>query len=357
VIASAFTYTGQPARVVFGAGTKSSLRQEAERLKISRALVISTKEQAGDASSLNDILGPLAIAAFCDAKMHTPAPVTQDALSIVKDRNIDGFVAIGGGSAIGLGKALAFRTDLPQIVLPTTYAGSEMTPILGETRDGQKHTVKSASVLPETVIYDVNLTLSLPVRYSGLSGMNAIAHAVEAVYAQDRNPIMSMFAVEGIRSLAQALPTIAKDPNASPSRADALYGAMLCGMCLGSVGMSLHHKLCHVLGGTFELPHAETHTAILPHAVAYNMQDAGSELSRLAPVLDARDTATGLFDLAKRLDLPVSLKSLGMPESGISRVVELVLANPYWNPSPLEAPRLTNLLRRAYAGLSPEVAD
>src|SRR5262249_49398149 len=161
------------------------------------------------------------------------------------------------------------RTDLPQIVVPTTYAGSEMTPILGETAGGAKTTQKTLKVLPEVVIYDVELTLSLPVAISGVSGMNAIAHAIEALYAQDANPVIELMALEGIRALAGALPRIAEAPKDVEARSDALYGAWLCGVCLGSVGMALHHKLCHTLGGSFGLPHAETHTVVLPHATRY----------------------------------------------------------------------------------------
>ena len=179
-------------------------------------------------------------------------------------------MALGGGSTIGLAKAIALRTDLPQIAIPTTYAGSEMTPILGETKDGRKTTQKSMKVLPEVVIYDVDLTMTLPAGLSGTSGINAIAHAVEALYAEDANPIISVLAEQSIAALGRALPQIAADPSDREARSDAQYGAFLAGACLGSVGMALHHKLCHTLGGTFDLPHSETHTIVLPHALAYN---------------------------------------------------------------------------------------
>ncbi len=204
---------------------------------------------------------------------------------------------MGGGSTTGLGKAIALRTDLPQIVLPTTYAGSEMTPILGETRDSAKTTLRDPKVLPEVVIYDVELTLGLPASVSAASGMNAIAHAVEALYARDRNPLISLAGEEGVAALARALPKILDAPRDHEARSEALYGAWLCGVCLGTVGMALHHKLCHALGGSFGLPHAETHAIVLPHAAAYNAPAAPAALACVARALGTDDAARGLDDL------------------------------------------------------------
>lgn len=284
--------------------------------------------------------------------MHTPVGVTEKAMMIVREREIDGVVSVGGGSTIGLGKAIALRTDLPQIVIPTTYAGSEMTPILGETRDGKKTTQSSAAILPEVVIYDVDLTLSLPVSLSGTSGINAIAHAVEALYARDRNPIVSLMAIEGISALFVALPRIAEAPSDLEARADALYGAWLCGSCLGAVGMALHHKLCHVLGGSFNLPHAETHTIVLPHALAYNSPAVPETIARLESVLGP-DPALALYNLAKTVGAPQGLRELGMAEADIDVAVSQALANPYWNPRTLELGPLRNLIARAWAGEPP----
>ena len=220
--------------------------------------------------------------------MHTPVEVTELALAAMKDCDADCIVSLGGGSTTGLGKALALRTGVNQLCIPTTYAGSEMTPILGETKDGLKTTVRTNDVLPETVIYDVDLTLSLPPALAATSGINAIAHAVEALYARDTNPVISLMAEEGIRALARALPAIVAKPDDREARSDALYGAWLCGVCLGTVGMALHHKLCHTLGGTFDLPHAETHTIVLPHALAYNAPAVPEAAARIARAIGAR---------------------------------------------------------------------
>lgn len=348
-----FTYNGLPSRVIFGHGTLSRLAEEVASLGCRRVLVLSTPEQEGQARQVLEHLGERGAGIFAEARMHTPVEVTEKALPIIASLDIDGVVAIGGGSTIGLGKAIALRTDLPQVVIPTTYAGSEMTPILGETQDGLKTTQRTLKVLPEVVVYDVDLTLGLPVGMSGTSGINAIAHAVEALYAQDRNPVISLMAEEGIAALARSLPIIAGHPGDHEARSDALYGAWLCGACLGSVGMSLHHKLCHTLGGSFDLPHAETHTIVLPHAVAYNAEAAPEAMARIARAMGTRDAAGGLYDLASAVGAPLALRDIGMQERDIDRATGIATRNPYWNPREIEAEGIHRLLSDAHAGLRP----
>ena len=348
-----FIYDGLPCRVIFGSGTLGKAAGEIERLGCKRALVLSTSEQEQAARDLAASLDSLAAGVFARATMHTPVDVTEAALDDLHASKADCTVALGGGSTIGLGKAIALRTDLPLIAIPTTYAGSEMTPIIGETAGGKKTTQRTLKVLPEVVIYDVDLTLSLPAKLSATSGMNSIAHAVEALYAENRNPIISMMAEECVRAFGQALPKIIADPNNRAARSDALYGAWLGGACLGAVGMALHHKLCHVLGGSFNLPHAETHTVVLPHALAYNAEAAPDAAARIAGALGAGDAAQGLYDLAKKLGATLALRDLGMPEHGIERATDLALQNPYWNPRPLERSAIRNLIACAWAGERP----
>lgn len=356
-----FIYHGLPSRVVFGQGTLSRLAEEVERLGCRRALVLATPQQLEQAREVLEQLGERGAGLFTEAAMHTPVEVTERAMRQVEELGVDGTVAIGGGSTIGLGKAIALRTGLPQVAIPTTYAGSEMTPILGETRDGIKTTQRTLDVLPETVIYDVDLTLSLPAGMSGTSGINAIAHAVEALYARDRNPVISLMAEEGIAALARSLPVIAEHPTDQEARSDALYGAWLCGACLGSVGMSLHHKLCHTLGGSFDLPHAETHTIVLPHALAYNAEAAPEAMARIARALGAGDAAGGLYDLARAVGAPLALRDIGLEERDIDRATEIATRNPYWNPREIEADGIHRLLSDAHAGRRPsssrEVTD
>jgi alcohol dehydrogenase class IV len=274
-------------------------------------------------------------------------------MAVVSANGIDGTVAIGGGSTTGLGKAIALRTDLPQIVIPTTYAGSEMTNLLGETALGEKRTLRDPKIRPETVIYDVDLTLSLPPRLSVTSGLNAMAHAVEGLYARDGNPVLSLMAEEAIRALGAALPIIAKSPRDRGARSDALYGAWLCGIVLGSSSVALHHKLCHVLGGTFDLPHADTHAVILPHAVAYNAVAVPDAIGRVAWALGVPSAATGLFDLGRNAGAPTALRDIGMPEDGLDRAADLAAADPYWNPRPIERAAIRALLADAWEGKRP----
>jgi alcohol dehydrogenase class IV len=229
-----------------------------------------------------------------------------------------------------------------------------MTPIIGETEGGRKTTQRSMKVLPEIVIYDVDFTLTLPQRLSVTSGTNAIAHAVEALYAQDRNPVISMMAEQAIAAMGRALPAIVADPKNREARADALYGAWLCGVCLGSVGMALHHKLCHVVGGSFNLPHADTHTVILPYAMAYNAKAAPEADRAVARALGGSDSTSALVGLARKLGSPNSLKSLGMAESDIDRAADLAVQNPYWNPRPIERAPIRQLIADAWAGNPPK---
>lgn len=348
-----FVYNGHLGKVIFGSGTLSRLGDEMNALGVNRALILSTPFQEAEAQALADNISGLNVGVFAGAMMHTPVSVTECAMKDVANQHADCVVSLGGGSTIGLGKAIALRTDLPQIVIPTSYAGSEMTPILGETQDGQKKTMSSPKILPEVVIYDVDLTLTLPAGLSGTSGINAIAHAVEALYARDNNPIISLLALEAITKLYEALPEIVKDPANRDARAQALYGAWLCGLCLGSVGTALHHKLCHTVGGSFDLPHAETHTVILPHALAYNAPAIPDVMTRLMGTLQTEDPAHALFELAQKIGAPTSLKELGMPDDGLDLVVQKAVSNPYWNPRPLEPEGLRSLVRNAFHGHPP----
>lgn len=238
-----FVYTGLATQVAFGHGTLARLPDLVDTLGGQRVLILSTPHQRATADDLVARLGGRAVALFDGAVMHTPVEVTERAMAEVRAHAVDMTVALGGGSTIGLGKAIALRSGIPQIAIPTTYAGSEMTPILGQTEKGRKTTLRDVKVLPKAVLYDVDLTLTLPTGLSGTSGINAIAHAVEGLYAKDHNPVMRLIAEEGIRALASALPRIAQRSEDREARSDALYGAWLCGMVLGAVGMALHHKL------------------------------------------------------------------------------------------------------------------
>jgi alcohol dehydrogenase class IV len=348
-----FVYTALPARVVFGVGALDKLGEEIERLGAHRALVLSTPEQRSSAEDIARRIGARAAGIYDKAVMHTPIETAEDARRVAAELKADCCVAIGGGSTTGLGKAIALTSSLPILAIPTTFAGSEMTPIQGITADGVKKTVRDLRMLPKTVIYDPRLLLTLPARIAGPSGMNGIAHCVEALYAQDANPVTSLMAEEGIRALAQSLPTVVREPQNLDARGEALYGAWLAGAALGTVGMALHHKLCHTLGGSFNLPHAETHTVVLPHAARYNAPAAPEAMSRIARALGATDAPQGLYDLAKAIGAPLALKDIGMPADGLDRAAELAVTNPYWNPRALERGAIRELLQAAWEGRRP----
>ncbi|MBN9427353.1 MAG: maleylacetate reductase [Burkholderiales bacterium] len=354
-----FVYNGQPSRVVFGAGALAHLEREIDLLGAQRALVLSTPEQQHQAQRVADRLGARAAGIFARAVMHVPIETAREARDEARRLGADCAVAIGGGSTTGLGKAIALDSGLPILAIPTTYAGSEMTPIYGITEAGLKKTGKDPRVLPRTVIYDPELTLTLPVPLSITSGMNAIAHAAEGLYALDSNPVMNLMAEEGIRALAQALPAIHARSDDVDARGDALYGAWLCGTVLGNVGMALHHKLCHVLGGSFNLPHAEVHTVVLPQAIDFNAQavpEAMARIQRALGVTGQARAAAGLFDLARNSGAPVALRDIGMKEADLDRAADIAVGNPYWNPREVGAAQrgeIRQLLQNAFDGVRP----
>ncbi|RYX89047.1 MAG: maleylacetate reductase [Comamonadaceae bacterium] len=359
-----FTYIGRPARVIFGAGSLQHLEREIDALGARKALILSTPEQRESGARVAALLGARAAGVFDRAVMHVPIETAREAREVAARLGADCAVAIGGGSTIGLGKAIALESGLPILAIPTTYAGSEMTSIYGITEGGLKKTGRDEKVLPRTVIYDPELTLGLPATMSVTSGMNAIAHAAEGFYSVTANPILDLMAEEGIAALGRALPLIAaggQDGAAMlAARSDAQYGAWLCGTVLASVDMALHHKLCHTLGGTFNLPHAETHTIVLPHALAYNAPAAPEAMQRIARALGAgtggaaATAPQAVYDLAKNNGAPVALKDIGMKASDLDRVCEMAMQNQYPNPRALERGPLRQLLQNAFDGTRPE---
>ncbi|CAD6522106.1 Maleylacetate reductase [Paraburkholderia kirstenboschensis] len=351
-----FVYQGTPSRVVFEWGALDKLPDELTRLGARRALILSTPEQRPLADRVKEVLGERAAGVYPHAVMHVPVEVARAARETASELGADCCIAIGGGSTIGLGKAIALESSLPILAVPTTYAGSEMTPIFGLTEGRLKRTGRDARVLPRTVLYDPSLTLSLPSGISAASGINAMAHAVEALYAEDANPVISLMAEEAIRALGEALPVVVRAPQDRLMRSRALYGAWLAGTCLGAVGMALHHKLCHTLGGTFNLPHAQTHAAMLPHTAHYNHAAAPEALRRVARALggiEADEAGPLLFKLNAQLGISPALSDIGMPQDGLDEATEIACKNPYANPRPIERAAIRELLQDAWQGRAP----
>ncbi len=347
-----FALIGNPAQIVFGPGARVRVGELLDSFGRKRALVLSTPQQTDMADEVVKTLGGRAAGTFAKAAMHTPVEISEEAVAAAEKVRADCLVAVGGGSTTGLGKAVALRTGLMQIVIATTYAGSEVTDILGQTEKGAKTTLRDRKILPNAVIYDPELTTGLPVSLSVTSALNAMAHAAEGLYASNRNPVASLMAGEGLRALHHALPGIVANPADIDARSEALYGAWLCGTVLGSVAMALHHKLCHVLGGSFDLPHAETHAVLLPHTIGFNALAAADELKPLTAIVGA-PAGAGLFDFARTVGAPASLRELGFKESDVDRAAKIATANPYENPRPFDEADIRKLLKTAWAGDRP----
>jgi maleylacetate reductase len=352
-----FTHESVPIRVVFGAGKLAELPTEATHLQYERVLVLSTPGQRALGEQAVQLLGERAAGLHPAAVMHVPVEVVATATEVARELKADACLAIGGGSTIGLAKALALELSLPIIAIPTTYAGSEMTPIWGLTEQGIKRTGRDPRVRPRLVIYDPELTLSLPPKVAGPSGINALAHCIEALYAPDADPITLLLAAEGIRALHRGLPRVVAEPADLNARSTALYGAWLAGVALGSATLGLHHKLCHTLGGSFNLPHAEVHTVILPHAAAYNAAAAPEAMLIAGRAMGANNVPGAIFDLAQRVQGPTALEAIGMREADLDYAAELATRNPYANPAPVTREGIRRLLDDAFFGRRPDGAD
>jgi maleylacetate reductase len=347
-----FVFPGISTRVLFGSGTIDRVADELATLGHGKALVLSTPNQQGDAEAVATRLGTAAVGVFAQAEMHTPTDVSERAVAAFRDSGATCVVGIGGGSTVGLAKAIATRTGADQIVIPTTYAGSEMTDILGETSGGEKTTRRDPSIRPEVVIYDVDLTLGLPVDMTVTSALNAIAHGIEGLYATDANPITDMMALDAMRAFRDGLPRVVAEPANTEARTQVLYGAWLCSTALGYVSMALHHKLCHVLGGSFGLPHAETHAIMLPHTAGFNAVAASEKLAPVARIFGG-SVGGGLWDFAKANGAPLRLADLGLTEADLDRAAEIASRNPYANPRPFDREDIRSILGAAWRGDRP----
>ena len=348
-----FEYNALPWNIIFGAGALKQLPNELDRLGYKRALVLVTPQQVSQGQRIVDLLGSRAAGLFDQAVMHVPAETVAQATKEVGRLDADCSVSIGGGSTTGLGKALALKLDLPNIVIPTTYAGSEMTNIWGITDNERKVTGRDDRVVPTLTLYDPELTLTLPPQFAGPSGLNAMAQAVVNVASGNANPIVSIMAIEAVRALYNSLPRVIAEPENMDARAEALYGACLAGGSLGTGTTSLHHRLCHTFGGTFNTPHAETHTILLPHCVAYNAAATAAGTRRLAHAMGVENAALGIFELARTVGAPTALKDIGIKESDLDKAAAVATETPVNNPEPVSTHRVRALLQNAYEGAEP----
>jgi alcohol dehydrogenase class IV len=334
-------------RVLQGPGARSLVPDEVERLGARRVLVVAAPSSADVARDLAAALGERYAATFGRPVQHTPVEVTAEALALAAEVRADALVAIGGGSAIGLSKALAIRTGMPQIAVPSTYAGSEATPVLGETEDGVKTTRRDPAFAPGTVVYDPELTLSLPRGLTLTSALNALAHAVEALWDGGASAATRAYGVEAADGILAALPMVLDRPSDVDARGRLQEAAWLAGACLAQARMGLHHQLAHVLGGTFGLPHAELHALLLAHVMRFNLVSAPDAATRLARVANG-DPTRAVASLAALHEGPTTLGALGVPRTALRDVAERVAADPYPNPRPVTADAVEELLLAAW---------
>ncbi len=340
----------QPAHVRFGVGARSTLAEECDRLGAKRVVLVCTPSGAARYRTVAEALGSRLAAMFAEAEPHCPEPVVERCRALWRDASADGVVTVGGGSTIALGKNLAVEEGAKFLCIPTTYSGSEMTDIYGRKIGSEKRTARSVKCRAHTVIYDPELTLGLPRHATVTTGMNSLAHAVEALYPQTPNPVAFALAREALCAHRDGLPDAAQKPNDIEARSRALYAGFLGGLLIGMTGIALHHRLCHVLGGLFDLPHGETNSVVLAHVVAYNASAAPDAARVISEVFGDPDPARAVDVFARRIGAPTSLREIGMPEEGIEAAVRATLARPGWNPRLPEEAGLRELVRAAWDG-------
>ncbi|CAL9324625.1 maleylacetate reductase [Streptomyces sp. SudanB66_2053] len=345
-----FTHETLGQRVVFASGdAPAAVTAEVAALGATRVMLIAAPAEAALADRVGADL-PVVVR-HDEVVMHVPVEVAQRARQAAAEGSVDALVCVGGGSTTGLAKAVAMTTGVPIVAVPTTYAGSEATNVWGLTDGEIKTTGVDTRVLPRSVVYDASLMLSLPVEMSVASGLNALAHCVDSMWGPRVDPIDQALAGEGIRGLAAGLPAVASDPAGLEGREQTLYGAYLAAVAFASAGSGMHHKICHVLGGMFDLPHAQTHAVVLPHVLAFNAPFAPEAERRIAQAFASPTANAGLEALRRALGAPRALHDYGMPEDGIHRAVAPILAAvPGNNPAPLTEENLTALLRAAWEG-------
>jgi maleylacetate reductase len=345
-----FAYDALPGRVLFGVGAVGRLGEEVDRLGGRRVLAIAGKRAV---DGLVERLGDRWAASFTDVQQHVPVEAAARAVAAAADAGADCLVAMGGGSATGMAKAVALEHPAPILAVPTTYAGSEVTPIYGLTGPDGKRTGRDLRVLPRSVVYDPALTTGLPAEVTGPSGMNALAHCVEATYAPGANPVTSLLAEEGARLLQRGLPRAVADPADLAARTDALLGAFMAGSAMAVAGVGIHHQLCHLLGGAYRLPHAGLHAVVLPHVVRFVAPAARPQMARLAGALGVDDVAGGIWELGRRLGTPASLAELGLAEAELDRAAEQAVARVVQTPRRAGVTELRALLGAAWRGGRP----
>lgn len=354
-----FVYESLPGRVVFGAGRRADVPGEVDRLGATRVLLISDGGAEAFGDEIAAALGTRLAGRWTEVVQHVPVELAERSRRRATELAADAVVSVGGGSATGLAKAIALTHRLPIVAVPTTYAGSEQTPIYGLTGGRHKQTGRDLGVLPRAVVYDAELTVGLPLTVTGPSAFNAMAHSIEALWVAEANPVTTALALDGVRAIAAALPGVMATPADIELRSELQYGAYLAGTALASSSTGLHHKLTHVLGGTYGLVHADSHSVVLPHAVAFNGPCRPVEMGRLAVALGqpGGDPAALLWDLATACGVPTSLAALGLHDDDLADAATRAAAEITDNPRPVGEADLLGILQRAHAGIRPSIGE
>jgi len=350
-----FIHNSLPARVIFGNGSIQLLGDEITKLGAKSPLFCCTPGRENESKFLIESLN-LVNAKLCPiAEQYIPLPMVKEGRRLAKKHRADCAVSYGGGTAVGLAKAIALEQEIPVISVVTTFSGSETTDLQAILTDGLRVGYKSEWILPKIIIYDPEAAMGVPVEILIPSGVNAIAHGVESCYSQGATPVNNLIAGEGISAMASALKRISSGEDNSNARGDGLYGAWLCGTSLGSAGVALHHKFAHVLGSTFALEHSMVHTAALPYSVAYTAPGAPEAMKHISAALGSNGTpaATALYELNKEIGAPTSLKEIGMPLEGIEKAARMIAENPYPNPVPVKYDLIFSMIEDAWHGRPP----
>jgi maleylacetate reductase len=348
-VTAPFVHDAPAQRVVFGPGCLAQASDEVAKFGATRALVVATPGSGARLGSrVVAALGARSAGLHAEAVMHVPRSVAAAGVRAAEAAHADLLVSVGGGSAIGLAKAIAHTLALPIIAVPTTYSGSEATPIFGLSEGERKEVGRDPKVLPRTIIYDAELTIGLSPATTAASGLNAVAHCVEALWVAERTPVTSAYAAEALRLFARQLPRAVANGSNLEARGDCLVASWLAGASLAS-GTGLHHKLAHVLGG-FGLPHAETHSIILPQVTRFNLagQSPDGDLAeRLAAAFGGRDPVATLDTMLRQFPIPQRLRDVGFSEAKIDSAAQQIEALHITHPRPATAEDVRALLRRA----------
>lgn len=348
-----FSHQSHAVRVVFGPGKVQQLKAELQRLAAKRALFICTSSGRQRYRTQIESLGPLCAGVFDRVEPHCPQSIAEAALEEYRRLDADAVVALGGGSTIGVGKYIAANGHANVVAVPTTPSGSEMTSLYGVKIGLEKRTSRDDRVRPKSAIYDPELTLTLPAHETATIGMNCLAHCVEGLYAREPDPIAGLLAQDGIRALANGLPASCAQPEDIDARSLMLYAGFLGGLVVSMVGIALHHKLCHILGGHFGVPHGESNAVILPYVVAYNAPAAPQAMSILSNVFGSAEPALAIYELARRINAPRSLQELGMREEALEPCARELVSESFYNPRPVKLDEMMSLLHEAYVGRPP----